>query len=95
MHINSSSKSQGSYAQEKEKNWGHSPEIKLVIRVMYFNMYWDSEQFNFSDINIVYVGRCLYYRKNVVSSSYFDISENNGSCTGVQLSNNPWENGHY
>lgn len=23
--------------------------------------------------------------------SYFDISENNGSCTRVQLNNNPWE----
>lgn len=40
-------------------------------------------------------GGAYITEKNVVSSSYFDISENNGSCTGVQLSNNPWENGHY
>lgn len=37
MHINSTSKSQGAYSQENEKNWGHSSEIsKLVIKVMYF-----------------------------------------------------------
>lgn len=44
---------------------------------------------------ILFIWGGAYITKNVALHSYFDISENNGSCTRVQLSNNPWENGHY
>lgn len=48
------------------------------------------EQFNSLTLLLFILGDA-YITKYVVMHSYFDISENNGSRTRVQLSNNPWE----